>query len=88
MQAAGKLANKLGMFADEPLERLIQLIARAELPTTLQPYRLNINKLVNLMYSDKKVKMKKLHLILPREIGNVIVRNDVTNAQIKQILKF
>lgn len=88
MQAAGRLANKLEMFDGESLERLIGVIDKAHLPTSIVPYNLDKAALLGAMYGDKKVKDKKIRLILPVEIGSVVIRDDIKPALIKEAFTF
>jgi 3-dehydroquinate synthase len=88
MQAAGRLAHKLEMFDDESLDRLIRLCEKARLPISLKPFKFDESQILDVMATDKKVADKRIRLIVPVEIGSVVIRDDVKPAVIKEALRF
>ncbi len=75
MVAACNLAVDLGMFAEADCRRVTALIARAGLPTG--GLDLDPAALVAAMAYDKKVEHGRVRLVLPDQIGHVVVRDDV-----------
>ena len=81
MNCAARLAVNLGMFSEADFERQSTLLNRAKLPLTF-PSDLSPKAICDAMYLDKKTVSGKLRLILPTRIGEVIIRDDVTDTQI------
>ena len=75
MVAATRLAVKLGMLDDAAGHRIVATIASAQLPTG--GLTLDVDKVVDTMFFDKKVKGGKLRFVLPDRIGHVVIRDDV-----------
>ena len=85
MVAAGKIAVKLKLWTEEEAKRQDNLIAKAGLPTVF-PKMLEIDKVINLLQADKKVKADRVHFILPKKIGKVIISNHVSSKVIRDCL--
>jgi 3-dehydroquinate synthase len=85
MVAAGQLAVKLGLWTTAASQRQDAVIRKAGLPTTLPP-GLELDKIVDLLYHDKKVKAGKVRFILPTKIGATTMVDDVSDHLIHQIL--
>ena len=88
MQAAAGLAHTLGMFDAESFDRLITIIEKTGLPTSVKEYGFTPQAILRSMYSDKKVKNKKLRLVLPLELGSVVIRDDIDDAAVKNACNF
>ena len=81
MNCAARLAVNLRMFSATDFERQRALLNRAKLPLTF-PSTLSAETICDAMSLDKKALGGKLRLILPTRIGEVIIRDDVTDTQI------
>ena len=81
MNCAAKLAVNLGMFSETDFERQSALLNRAKLPITF-PEDLTPEAICEAMSHDKKAVAGKLRLILPTRIGEVVIRDDVTDTKI------
>ncbi len=81
MNCAAKLAVNLGMFSNEDYQRQRSLLKQADLPYSFPSY-LSPETICDSMYHDKKALSGKLRLILPTRIGEVVIRDDVTNTEI------
>ena len=81
MNCAARLAVNLGMFSRIDFERQRKLLDQAKLPVTF-PSNLTPKAICDAMYYDKKALDGKLRLILPTRIGEVVIRDDVTDTQI------
>ncbi len=81
MNCAARLAVNLGMFSKTDFERQRNLLIRVQLPLTF-PSHLTPKVICDTMYYDKKALDGNLRLILPTHIGEVVIRDDVTDTQI------
>ncbi len=86
MIAAGRLASQLSLWslAEEALQKL--LIEKAGLPTAI-PSQLNLKDILEALKSDKKVKAGKIRFILPKQIGEVIITDQVSAEMILSSLQ-
>lgn len=65
------LSESLGYMTEEQVARVIALLKKAGLPTTIPEY-INRDELVQKLYTDKKVRAGKLRFVLQRGIGQVV----------------
>ena len=75
MIAASHLASDIGLLPATSVQRITTLISSAGLPTsglTLDP-----DRILSSMIYDKKVKSGRLRFILPTQIGQVTIRDDI-----------
>jgi 3-dehydroquinate synthase len=86
MVAAGLIAVEMGLWHRESSDRQLALIEKAGLPTRL-PEGMDIDAIVDTLQSDKKVKEGKVRFVLPRQIGTVIVTDQVEAEVIRKVLK-
>lgn len=86
MIAAGEIAVKLGLWEKSDTERQNALIKKAALPTKL-PADLDITAIIDALQLDKKVKSGKVRFVLPTQIGEVKVTDEVPMDTIKQVLE-
>ena len=84
MVAAAKIAVKLDIMPSEHAVRLIKILAKTGLLTTLPP--LEVKDIISKMRFDKKVMHGKIRLVLPRSIGQVFITDDVDTAIVEQVL--
>jgi 3-dehydroquinate synthase len=83
---AARLANRLGLFSDENLSRCVSLCEQMGLRFQ-PPAGLDPEALLALMRHDKKAVQGKIRLILPTDpMGTVMVKDDVPEALIREIL--
>ena len=85
LNCAAQLAVNLGMFSETDFQRQRTLLKRAELPIAFPP-DLTPEALCDAMYLDKKTLGGKLRLILPRRIGEVVIRDDVDDQQVLEAI--
>ncbi len=78
------LANVLGMFADEELQRLRKLLQRVSLDIQ-PPEEWRRREAIELMQQDKKAVQKEIYFVLPRTIGEVVIEN-ISAAKLEQLL--
>ena len=86
MVAAGQIAVKLQLWQQDKAQRQDALIKKAGLPTQL-PGGLDIEAIIDTLQTDKKVKDGKVRFILPTQIGQVTVTDQVPRDVIAQVLK-
>ena len=90
--AQARLGEKLGFISKQNVQRVIELYKRAELPVTVPDY-VELNELLDKLYTDKKVRDGKLRFVFQREIGEMMCfgGNDyakqISREQIEEILK-
>jgi 3-dehydroquinate synthase len=85
MVAASFTAMKLGMIDDASQQRIVNLIAKSNLPT--RGMQLDADAVVNAMSFDKKAKGSTLRLVLPDRIGHVVIRDDVPTDLLRQAVQ-
>jgi 3-dehydroquinate synthase len=85
MCAASYAAMKLNLIDDATRRRMVNLIARAQLPTS--GIAQNVDAVMDAMFSDKKVKAGKLRFILPDGIGHVVIRDDLPKELIRDAVR-
>ncbi len=85
---AFKLSLELGFCEQKDVDRVIDFYVKMGMKTKIsdiQDYSPNLDKIVQTMYQDKKVKRGNLNLILLRRIGSAFVYRNVLK---KTIIKF
>jgi 3-dehydroquinate synthase len=83
--AAGMLmAATMSGISEAEQQRLMTLVARAELPTSPPP--IGIDKLRGAMQMDKKVKANRLRFVLLRSLGDAYVTSDYDDAALESAL--
>lgn len=85
MVAAAKIANRTTNFSLESVNRLVELLEKLGLPTKVNG--LPIKKVLKALEVDKKVLAGKLKFVLPEKIGKVVIKDDLSLAEIKKALK-
>jgi len=83
MCAAGRIAEKLGIFND--VERQERLIKRAGFSINLSDF--DVEDLIRIMHFDKKVKNSKINFVLPRRIGDVVIRDNIPEKVLLEIIE-
>ena len=69
--AQAHLSHSLGYMTEEQVLRVIELLKKAGLPTTIPEY-IDREELVKKLYTDKKVRSGKLRFVLQKGIGQVL----------------
>jgi 3-dehydroquinate synthase len=86
MIAAGEIAVRMNLWDRACTERQFDLIRKAGLPAHL-PNNLNIEDILDILQTDKKVKAGKVQFVLPTQLGAAIVTDQVPTDLIHQVLK-
>ena len=86
MACAAGLAVKRKLFPEAAYERLLAVMRQLRLPVSLSGLRVDLNSVVAAMSRDKKKKAGKLRFVLPVKIGKVIIRDDISMKEVREIL--
>lgn len=84
MVTASRIACRIGLFPEHDLERLMNVITAAGLPTTMP--ELKIADVLEAIKHDKKVSEGKIKFILPLRIGQVVITNKVDLSMVAEAL--
>jgi 3-dehydroquinate synthase len=84
MIIAARIACRIGLFPQKELERLINLVAAAGLPTEMP--ELNVAEVLEAMKHDKKISEGKVKFILPVRIGQVIITDKVSPEMVAEAM--
>ena len=87
---AFKLSQELGFCAEKDVQRVVNFYLKMGMKTKvsdISDYSPNINKIVQKMYQDKKVKKGKLNFILLKKIGLAFIYEDVLKSTIVKFLQ-
>ena len=85
MVGACRIAEKMGMLKKEARDRIEHLIEKAGLPVRIEA-QLSVDSIVQVLSLDKKVRAGKVRFVLPEKIGRVIVRNDVSEDVVRDVV--
>jgi 3-dehydroquinate synthase len=85
MVAVGELAVQRGSWSRELADRQRQLIDRIGLPSRWPS--LNDQAVLTSLQGDKKVRDGKLRFVMPRGIGEVEIRDDISQEEILRCLE-
>lgn len=86
MVLAAKVAELRGYISDEDYLEIKQTIASYQLPVE-KPESMSVNDFIKHMQRDKKVANNVMRFIIPTEIGNCEILDDVTQAELAYVLK-
>lgn len=85
MNCAARLATNIGIFAESDFQRQHKLLKRAKLPVTF-PQEYSHENICEAMFHDKKVIDGTIRLILPTEIGKVVIKDDIPDIKVKEAI--
>lgn len=84
MYGAAKLSNYLGLCSQEEVLRVGKLIEKLQLPTAAPDC--NARELLPLLSRDKKVVNGKINWILLKQIGEVVITDEVPEELVQRVL--
>lgn len=84
MICASRLAERLGMIPSDVTQRQVRLLERFHLPTA--PNNWPADDLLTAMRRDKKAQAGRLRFVLPKKIGEAVVRDDVADDAVMKVL--
>ena len=79
MKIAGDIATENNLWSKEESLRQDHLIESYGLPT--QTPKIKKNEVMKILMGDKKVRNGKMRFILPKDIGEVDIFNDIDESQ-------
>ncbi len=85
MVVASRISNSMGLFRDQELARLLSLLKKLDLPTNLPV--LPTEDILAAMEHDKKIMAGKVRFILPKNIGEVFITEDVDYVLLRSALE-
>lgn len=86
MVFASKLAYKLNLTSDEVVSFTTEIIKEYQLPTTISP-EFNSQELLNVMKKDKKFINGNVRMVLPEEVGRVVMKDVLSIEEIKATME-
>lgn len=86
MVGACRIAEKMGMLKKEARDRIEHLIEKAGLPGRIR-VKLSVDGIIQVLSRDKKVQAGKVRFVLPEKIGRVVVRNDVSEHIVRDVIR-
>ena len=85
MMAAGRIAERLGLFPSAALAEQQAVLKLFSLPTRL-PDNIDLEQVMTRIGSDKKVRAKRVRWVLPTDIGMATIRDDVPLDVVMDVL--
>ena len=82
---ANELAIKFGLLSEDSANRIKNLLKRYSLP--IYYHIKDIEDFYEHFFLDKKSQNSKIKFILPKEIGSVVIRDDIDENIVKEVLK-
>ncbi|WP_186468721.1 3-dehydroquinate synthase [Synechococcus sp. A18-25c] len=84
MVAAGRLAVLKGLWGEADQMRQVHLLEKAGLPATWP--NLDVDAVLTTLRGDKKVRHGRLRFVLPTCIGEVVIRDDICDSDVRECL--
>ena len=87
---AFRLSEKLNLCSKDDVIKVENIISKFKLPNCIKKHKnleLDYKKVFKKLYADKKVKNGKLTFVLPKGIGNTILKNNLKEKTILDFLK-
>ena len=85
MIAIGELAVQCNFWSQQESELQKELIAKMDLPTIWPKFE--FDQIMHSLHGDKKVENGKVRFVVPKKIGEVEIRNDITEQQIRTCME-
>ena len=85
MVGACRIAGEMGMLKKEARDRIEHLIGKAGLPGRIG-VKLSVDDIIQVLSLDKKVQAGKVRFVLPERIGKVVVRSDVPEDIVRDVV--
>ncbi|MCP3803607.1 3-dehydroquinate synthase [Allokutzneria sp. A3M-2-11 16] len=88
MACAARIAERRGLLSVSALDRIIGLLTAVGLPTTLAelPARLDAERTIAAMGQIRKIRDGLIRFVLPVELGETVIADDVTDDEIRSSL--
>ena len=85
MATVGQLAVQKGLWSEADQQRQLKLIQKAGLPVAWPS--LDQEAALRTLQGDKKVRHGRLRFVLPTQIGNVIISDEISNDDVSRCLE-
>lgn len=85
MVAASWIACEIGLLDRKERARILELLKSLRLPVSYKG--IDVEKVYEQMYLDKKILGGRLNFILPKKIGEVIQCNDIEETMVKEAIR-
>jgi len=85
MVGACRIAQEMGMLKKEARDKIEHLIEKSGLPGRIG-VKLSVDDIIQVLFLDKKVQAGKVRFVLPERIGRVVVRNDVPEDIVRNVI--
>jgi 3-dehydroquinate synthase len=85
MICAGRLAERRGLVDRDFTQRLQRLLMGLRLPT--KPDRWPLDPILASMRNDKKAVAGRLRFVLPRQLGEVALFDDIPESEVRHVLE-
>lgn len=85
MVIASALAQKRGLILPQEHERIVNLVAKCNLPVTI-PENMTEKDFICFMRHDKKVRQGVIRYVLPEGIGKAKVFADISDAEVEALI--
>ena len=83
-----KIAKQMKMISQNEVEKIANILVKYGFENLInQKFNLKIDDMIKIMQKDKKNKNGKIKMVLPTKIGSCKYNIDVSEAQIKEVLK-
>lgn len=88
MSVAARIAVRRGLLDRSIHDRLISLLRRVDLPTTLSDFEVAINPaaVIGALGQIRKIRDAKIRFVLPVELGCTVIADDVTDGEVLEAL--
>jgi 3-dehydroquinate synthase len=86
MVGACRIAEEMGMLKKEARDKIEHLIGKTGLPGRIG-VELGVDGIIQILSLDKKVRAGKVGFVLPERIGKVVVRNDVPEDIVRDVVR-
>jgi len=84
MVATARISNRMGLLSYSEVDRLITLVEKAGLPARMPD--LDTSAILKAMRHDKKVESGQVRFVLLKEIGDVIMSDEVSPVLVAEVL--
>lgn len=85
MVGAARIACEMGLLKIADMERIERLIEQSGLPVRFPAFE--SAAIIERLKSDKKVRDGRVRFVLPTEIGNVVIRDDIPSELIAKVIQ-
>ena len=85
MKAAVRISERLGLLNSDAAAKALRLLD--SIPVHISVKELDVEKILDSMKSDKKVRDGEIHFVLLDKIGNTVIRSGINEKMIKESIE-